>query len=89
MTFSPFMASSAKPSVVASVRCWARKKCADLPPRTRVSTNMMATMTSTTRARGTEYQSMMKRTETMAVNIVSSWGSDWEMSWRSVSTSLV
>ena len=50
---------------------------------------MMATMTSTTRARGTEYQSMMKRTETMAVNIVSSWGSDWEMSWRSVSTSLV
>jgi len=71
------------------MRCCARKKCADLPPMTRVSAIMTATMTSTTIVRGTEYQSMMNRTASMAMNIISSCGNDCEMIWRSVSTSLV
>ena len=83
------MDSSAKPSALAMLTCCARKKCAERPPMRRTSQPMKATMASTTSDRGTEYHSMMNRTEAICRNMVSRLGRAWLMSCLSVSTSLV
>ena len=89
MTFCPVIISCTKPSVRATYFCASRKYRAEPPPM-RLATTAIATMPSTsTSVSHTEKYSIIANTvSTMAADWMSE-GNAWDISWRSVSMSLV